>query len=69
MNSIETTWGSWSLGYDGTVLCHDGGYGIELADIRDVGWWAEHLRGKGWGTPQVVADFYRAVSAVSEPEL
>jgi hypothetical protein len=64
VNSIDTTWGSWSLNWDGTALCHDGGYRIELHEISDVDWWAEHLRGKDWATPEVVADFYRAVAAV-----
>lgn len=60
----KDTWGSWSLGYDGSVLCHDGGYGIELEQINsdpDVAWWVEHLRGKGWGTEPVIKDFRTAI--------
>jgi hypothetical protein len=59
----DTAWGSWSLNWDGSVLVHDGGYGIALADIdgdRDASWWMEHLRGKGWATPDVRVDFWCA---------
>lgn len=57
---------TWSLGYEGTVLVHDGGYGVALDDIsgaRDVAWWMNHLLGKGWGSPRVVQDFYEAAIA------
>ncbi len=62
---MSDAWGSWTLGYDGTVLCHDGGYGVELERVNgasDIEWWMEHLRGKGWATDQVVADFRSAVT-------
>lgn len=68
----ETTWGSWSLGHDGTVLSHDGGYGIALGDIPTHASeliWIEHLRGKGWATDEVIEDFKRGVTAALEAGL
>lgn len=61
----DTTWGSWSLNYDRTYLVHEGGYSVALFDIdaeRNIGWWAEHLFGKGWGTEEVVSDFIAAAN-------
>jgi hypothetical protein len=69
MNTTQTTWGSWSLRWDGTVLCHDGGYSVALDDIRDLEWWIEHLRGKGWATTEVLNDFWYAVMSVKGSEL